>query len=251
MSAFSKALLRDEVQDYIHQFEGDSSALAFAGSPFPDITIQELLQQIEGRKRIETKLPSWYNSKGIIYPPRVHLEQTSSEVTANYKAALMKENTIIDITAGWGVDSFCFSKSSLETTSFEINARLAEISKHNATVLNAANLQVKQGNGLEEIASLDVDVIYVDPSRRHDRKGKVFFLDAIIGNWDRLPVFEEDLVGNLGNILYSTVTKTLIFIDTVPQKHTEGGGKYGSDDYLKTTFHPTSIKSLSPQDRLP
>ncbi|MAT89589.1 MAG: SAM-dependent methyltransferase [Flavobacteriaceae bacterium] len=177
MSAFSKALLRDEVQDYIHQFEGDSSALAFAGSPFPDITIQELLQQIEGRKRIETKLPSWYNSKGIIYPPRVHLEQTSSEVTANYKAALMKENTIIDITAGWGVDSFCFSKSSLETTSFEINARLAEISKHNATVLNAANLQVKQGNGLEEIASLDVDVIYVDPSRRHDRKGKVFFLE--------------------------------------------------------------------------
>ena len=53
---FNKTLLNIEIQYFIQTFEGDVSKLAFAGSPFERVSVQELIQQIEGRKKAKKQI---------------------------------------------------------------------------------------------------------------------------------------------------------------------------------------------------
>lgn len=72
------------------------------------------------------------------------------------------------------------------------------------------------------------------PLPQHDlyqELGRAFTLDLLIGNWDRFPVFENDRLGNFGNLMYEPDTARLLYIDTVARKHTETGN-YGTADYL-------------------
>jgi len=172
----NKALIQNDVQHFIRTFSGDLSKLAFQGSPFPFITIQELLEQIDGYRRSEKKLPSWHATDNIIFPPKLNLEQTSSEITAKYKASLVSGNTLADLTGGFGVDSYAFSKKFKSVFYFEQNEKLAELATHNFKTLKSNNIEVFHGNGLEAIRRRDFDVIYLDPARRDDAKGKVFRL---------------------------------------------------------------------------
>lgn len=172
----NRALLNTTVQDFIRDFNGDLSTLAFAGSPFENINVQELIQQIESRNKVEKKLPSWFLSHNIVYPPKINLEQTSSEITAKYKASLVKGGKLADITGGFGIDTFFFSEKFSEVHHFEINQTLSEIAQHNFQVFNMTNIQCFNEDGLKAVLNSHYDVIYADPSRRHDSKGKVFFL---------------------------------------------------------------------------
>ncbi|MDX1784354.1 MAG: class I SAM-dependent methyltransferase, partial [Aequorivita vladivostokensis] len=170
-------LLNKEIQEFIRDFEGNISELAFAGSPFENVSIQELIQQIESRRRIEKKLPTWFNTANILFPPKLNLEQTSSEITAKYKASLVKGTTIADITGGFGVDSFFFAEKFETIHHFETNPNLAELAKHNFGVFGKENIHCHAADGLQTALNSKYDVIYADPSRRHDSKGKVFFLN--------------------------------------------------------------------------
>lgn len=172
---FNKSILNTEVQDFIRNFEGEISKLAFSGSPFETVSIQELLQQIESRSRIEKKLPTWFSTRDILYPPKLNLEQTSSEITSEYKASLVKGELIADITGGFGVDSYYFSEKFPEVHHFELNESLSEIVRHNFQVLGR-NIKCFNEDGLKAVLNKKYSVIYADPSRRHDSKGKVFFL---------------------------------------------------------------------------
>lgn len=173
---FNTSLLNSEVQDFIQNFEGDSSKLAFAGSPFENVSVQELIQQIESRKRAGKKLPLWFETRNILFPPKINLEQTSSEITAKYKASLVNGETLADITGGFGIDSFYFSEKFSTVHHFEINSELSEIAKHNFEVFRKHNIKCYAEDGLMAVLSKKYIVIYADPSRRHDSKGKVFFL---------------------------------------------------------------------------
>ncbi len=173
----NKALLDTEVQDFIINFEGDVSKLAFSGSPFEMVSVQELIQQIESRKKIEKKLPTWFSTSNIIFPPKLNLEQTSSEITAKYKSSLVSGKTLADITGGFGIDSFFFSEKFSDLYHFEIDKTLSEIAQHNFKTLNKQNLYCSSEDGLKNVLNNKYSVIYADPSRRHDNKGKVFFLN--------------------------------------------------------------------------
>jgi hypothetical protein len=170
-------ILDREIQDFIINYPYSSSKLAFAGSPFIQVTVQELLQQIESRRKIKTKLPTWYKNARIYYPPKLNLEQTSSELTAKYKASLISGDSLADITGGFGVDSYYFSERINTVDYFEINEKLSKIAKHNFNILRASNVQCFADNGLEKVLKNTYKVIYADPSRRHDKKGKVYLLE--------------------------------------------------------------------------
>nr|WP_181566802.1 class I SAM-dependent methyltransferase [Aequorivita sp. CIP111184] len=172
----NSALLNTEVQNFIKNFEDDISKLAFAGSPFEDVSVHELIQQIESRKKIEKKLPTWFETQNILFPPKLNLEQTSSEITADYKASLVKGEILADITGGFGVDSFSFSEKISTVHHFEINEALSEMAKHNFKVFHKDNVQCFPEDGLTAVLSKNYGVVYADPSRRHESKGKVFFL---------------------------------------------------------------------------
>ena len=173
---FNIAILNTEVQDFIWNFEGDVSKLAFSGSPFEKVTVQELMQQIESRRKTEKKLPTWFETPNILFPPKLNLEQTSSETTAKYKASLVKGSSLADITGGFGVDSFFFSEKFQTVHHFETNEALSEIAQHNLKALKRDNVSCFSEDGLIAVLNNKYDVIYADPSRRHDSKGKVFFL---------------------------------------------------------------------------
>ncbi|MGY8887161.1 MAG: class I SAM-dependent methyltransferase, partial [Flavobacteriales bacterium] len=173
----NNSILHKEIQNFIRSYSLPLSKLAFAGSPFSKVTVQELMQQIESRLKIKSKLPTWYKNHQIYYPPKLNLEQTSSELTAKYKASLISGSSLADISGGFGVDSYYFSNSINRVDSFEINGDLSEIAKHNFNILKKSNIHCYQKDGLEQVLQQAYQFIYADPSRRNDTKGKVYLLE--------------------------------------------------------------------------
>ncbi|MBT8284052.1 MAG: class I SAM-dependent methyltransferase, partial [Flavobacteriaceae bacterium] len=145
---------------------------------FSEISQQELAQQLEGKKKAKEKLPAWFKTPGIYYPKKVNLEQTSSEKTAEYKADLVSGNQLADLTGGFGVDTYSFSRKIPLVTHCEIDPELHEIVSHNAASLGIDNVDFRCEDGIEFLrnTSLEFDWIYIDPSRRDESKNKVFQL---------------------------------------------------------------------------
>nr|MBC7613651.1 hypothetical protein [Pseudopedobacter sp.] len=171
-------LLKPEVQDFIQEhLKTDLQKLILKGSPFPTITIQELAIQIEGKNKSEKKLPTWFKSKGILFPPKLNIEQASSELTAKYKASLINKGQLIDLTGGFGIDGFAFADRAEKVFHCEINESLSAIVANNAKVLKKGNIEFIIGDSQKFLAKTQkVATIYVDPSRRANN-GRVFLLE--------------------------------------------------------------------------
>ena len=73
-------------------------------------------------------------AKGLVYPPPIHVEQSSSEWTGRYKAKC-KPEIIIDGTGGFGVDSYFFAKEGIELWYVEANPDLCRITQNNFDIL--------------------------------------------------------------------------------------------------------------------
>ena len=58
--------------------------------PPEGVDVRAALTQIEGRQLAATKLPTWTQTEGILFPPRLALEQCSSEATATYKREVVR-----------------------------------------------------------------------------------------------------------------------------------------------------------------
>jgi len=185
-------LTSTQVQEFIHGFEGDPLELALKGSPFDNVDMRELVLQIQGRRQIRKKLPLWFGTKGIIYPPKLNLEQTSSQTTASYKASLCNGSAGADLTGGWGIDTHYLSKQFDHFDYFEQQQDLAAMARHNGQLLGTTNVSFNAGDGLEQITHKRYDWIYIDPSRRHQQKGKVILLSDYAPNVvENLPYLME------------------------------------------------------------
>ena len=126
----NKQVFHKEVQEFIlSNLNADISKILLKGSSFPEISIQEIVQQIVGKQKANKKLPTWFKNQKIYYPPKLNLEQTSSEVTAQYKSRLVNGNSCIDITGGFGIDSYYFSKNFKEVVHCEINSELSNLKR--------------------------------------------------------------------------------------------------------------------------
>jgi len=174
-------LLAEEVQVFLRsRVKQDPGALALQKSPFPGISPAELATQLDSRQRSKYKLPSWYHTEGIYYPKRLAIEQSSSELTAFHKTSLLlPELHILDLTGGFGVDSFAFAPSARSVVYCERNIELAAIVEHNAAVMGVHRLECVAGDGLvylQECADDQFDLIYLDPARRQGSR-KVFRLE--------------------------------------------------------------------------
>ena len=175
----NKLLLNTVNQNFINSYlESDIVSLLLGTYDSEIENIKELIEQIEAKKRCKLKLPIWFNTSGIYFPNKLNIEQTSSELTAEYKSTIVKGRSIIDLTGGFGIDTFFFSKYFDNVIHCEIDSNLSEIAKHNFNVLGANNISSITENGIDYLKSSKTkfDLIYIDPSRRHDSKGKVFYL---------------------------------------------------------------------------
>ena len=178
-------ILNTEIQKFINKnLHKDPVKLVLKGSSFPQVSIQEIVEQIISKKKCEKKLPTWFQTENIFYPNKLNIEQTSSEITAKYKAGLISGDSIIDITGGFGVDCFAFAEKFKEVIHCEINTELSAIADHNFKILGIENIKTIAKSGMDYLGSADktFDWIYADPSRRNDKKGKVFLLEDCLPN---------------------------------------------------------------------
>jgi len=183
--SLNTAILDLEVQQFIFEnLKTNITQLILKGSPFKDVSVQDLANQIVAKQKSEHKLFTWFSSEYIYYPPKISIEQTSSEISAAYKSNLVSGDSIVDITGGFGVDSYYFSKHFKEVVHCEINEDLSAIVKHNYQQLKIYNITTFFGDGIEFLKNSrkNFNCIYIDPSRRNDVKGKVFLLKDCLPN---------------------------------------------------------------------
>lgn len=176
----NERILHKDVQEFIGQnLTSDITQLVLKGSPFNDVSVRELANQIVSKQKSKKKLPNWFQTENIYFPPKLNIEQTSSEITAEYKASLVQGTKIIDITGGLGVDCFAFSKRFKNVVHCEWNSVLSEIAQHNFKKLGIENIETISGSGIDYLQKSNekFDCIYIDPSRRSDLKGEVFLLE--------------------------------------------------------------------------
>ncbi|KOS05021.1 SAM-dependent methyltransferase [Flavobacterium akiainvivens] len=178
-------LLQPEIQEFIKQHTHDDvSKLALQKNPFSGVEWVEVVNQVAARQKAETKLPTWFGKNSIIYPSKISVEQTSSETAARYKSGLVSGDALIDMTGGFGIDDYYFSKAVRHVTHCEMNVGLSAIAKHNFEVLGADNIECLPGDSLDVLTLTDRkwNWMYIDPSRRNDAKGKVFMLKDCLPN---------------------------------------------------------------------
>jgi hypothetical protein len=200
----NKAILNNEVQDFINSnLKSDITKLILKGSSFNTVSIQEIAEQIEAKNKCKKKLPTWFTSKNIYYPNKLNIEQTSSEITAKHKANLVSGKTLIDLTGGFGIDSYYFSQKVKNVTHCEINEELSEIVSYNYTELDVKNIKTFAENGFDYLKKINTkfDWIYADPSRRNETKRKVFLLQDCLPN---IPENLDFLFQFTNNILLKT-----------------------------------------------
>lgn len=180
-----KEILHPEVQRFIqeHENEDEKKLLLKAKSIF-GVPASVVADQIRGRRKAKNKLPVLYKTSGIIYPPSLNLEQSSSEITAKLKTTLIEKieseanKTIADLSGGFGIDTWFFSRHFNHVHYVEPDEALLEIVKHNHAQLGRTNIQHHHSTAEEFLqnASTHFDWLYVDPSRRDVHNRKVFRL---------------------------------------------------------------------------
>ena len=197
-------LIQPLVQNYITEKTSDDIVkLSFQKNPFPTIDYKILLNQIESRTKSKFKLPTWFNALNIVYPSKVSIEQTSSEISAQYKSTLVSGDSLIDLTGGFGVDDYYFAKKMKSVLHCEINTELSKIVAHNFKCLGITNTIFLAEDSLDTLIKLNnkYDWIYIDPSRRNDIKVKVFMLKDCLPN---VPDLLETYLQFSNNILIKT-----------------------------------------------
>ena len=157
--------------------------LALQRSKYKHLTDDEwrwFLQQVEGRERTAEKLPTFAAIEDWWYPVRLSCEQCSSELTARYKASLVSGETMVDLTGGYGVDTYFLSNSFSSIEYVEQNAELCRIAAHNFADKPIA---IHHTSAEEFLASAgEYDLIFIDPARRDSHGGKVFRLEDCTPN---------------------------------------------------------------------
>lgn len=170
----------------------DPRQLALQASRFPDVDMPYALSQIQGWQAARRKLPSFAANQDIVYPPHLSMEQCSSEATALYKAEAVRRlldsfkgeedasdkgfgDSMTDLTGGFGVDFYFFSRHFRRAQYTERNAELCQVVERNLKVLGADNASVVCGDAVEQLRTIDPQtLIFIDPARRDAHGARTF-----------------------------------------------------------------------------
>ncbi|MDQ4141669.1 MAG: class I SAM-dependent methyltransferase [Bacteroidota bacterium] len=166
-------------QEFIKEHaQAEPAQLLLQKNRYRGLDVPKLVHYIQARQKVRYKLPQWYNCLDIVYPTVLSLEQSSSELTAQYKAGLVSGNTLIDLTGGFGIDSFFFAQHFAQVHYVEQNPELTAIAAYNAGLLGNSNIQFHNALAADFLKDFNgkADCIYLDPARRGTANQKLHFL---------------------------------------------------------------------------
>lgn len=201
----------------------DVRKLALSAKRTEGLDLSFALDQIAGRQKARTKLPSWYalaalgervdEAHFLVFPPHISMEQCSSEQTAKYKKRILdrllpsilghpwsRNSHFIDITGGFGVDFSYLAQGFAEATYVERQEHLCEIARHNFPLLGLphANIICKELESPFELPVLGTDqqeiVVSIDPARRDTNGNRTYAIGDCTPN----------ILGFIGELLKKT-----------------------------------------------
>ena len=168
----------------------DTTKLLLARSKWPEIDMDLAVNCIESRRKLKGKVQEWYDNPELIFPARLSAEQCSSSATAFYKSVLaesiVKGYRLADLTGGFGVDSWYFSKKASKVLYNEMQEMLCKAAEINFKALQAENVEISNhavGNEKGETSPSEIlkgfspDIVYMDPARRGEGGKKVFLIE--------------------------------------------------------------------------
>lgn len=169
----------------------DVRQLALQGKRNSDVDMPAALQQIAGIQAARRKVPSWAETKGLLYPPHLSMEQCSSESTARYKATLTtrltggtcKKGRLVDLTGGLGVDFSFMARMFMEAVYVERNVQLCAISSVNFPLLGLHGAVIENTGSEAFLEQLqEATLIYMDPARRSEKGRRTYAMEDCTPN---------------------------------------------------------------------
>ncbi len=216
-------------QEYIRHHK-DDPVRPLALRPMPEgVNRTWVLQQIEGYQLAKKKLPHWAaiydEGKDLHFPPRLSLEQCSSEATARYKAqelsivncppssarlstyGAQELSILIDLTGGFGVDFSYLAPHFSRAIYVEQQSVLCDVARHNLPLLGLHHAEVINTTCEEQLSTLNSQlsivncqlsiVFFLDPARRNSAGNKVFCLEDCSPDITQL----QDTLLNIGDAI--------------------------------------------------
>ena len=222
-------------QEYIRHHK-DDPVRPLALRPMPEgVNRTWVLQQIEGYQLAKKKLPHWAaiydEGKDLHFPPRLSLEQCSSEATARYKAqeisivncppssarlstyGAQELSILIDLTGGFGVDFSYLAPHFSRAIYVEQQSVLCDVARHNLPLLGISNAEVINATCEEQLSTLNSPpssarlsthgaqelstIFFLDPARRDSAGNKVFCLEDCSPDITQL----QDTLLNIGDAI--------------------------------------------------
>lgn len=165
----------------------DVRRLALAKAP-QGVDLPYCLTQIEGWQMARTKLSAWAEADGIVYPPRLSMEQCSSQLTGQYKASIPlapffssssadAQRSMADLTGGFGVDFSFLAPHFQQALYVERQEHLCEVALHNFQQLGLLHATVQCAEAEDVLPALPhLSLLYLDPARRDEAGRKVVAL---------------------------------------------------------------------------
>lgn len=196
----------DRLTGFVHEHLADDiSRLILDRKKWPEIDMELAISCIESRRKLKGKVQEWYDEPRLIFPLKLSAEQCSSSLTGRYKSELASRIApgrpkVADLTGGFGVDSWYFSKISAQVLYCERLGVLCKAATHNFDVLGADNIIIRncsvvpENSHAQSVKSSDTpdaeavtitsllsdfhpDIVYIDPARRGEGGRKVFLLE--------------------------------------------------------------------------
>ncbi|MEX2512971.1 MAG: rRNA adenine N-6-methyltransferase family protein [Cyclobacteriaceae bacterium] len=175
------------VQDHLDE---DPALLLLRHKEIPGMDIKVAARQIAMRQKARQKLSAWATHPSLIFPPALSMEQCSSEVTGRYKASLVQGKTMVDLTGGFGVDTFYIGEKFEKVTYVEHQEELVNLAQHNLPQLfKDRKIQIVHQDALAFLQQTPekFNWLYVDPARRGKGNQKLYQLKDlepdVVENW--------------------------------------------------------------------
>jgi 16S rRNA G966 N2-methylase RsmD len=167
-------MAREDVKAFMEQHSGDDVqklVLKYNGKVGFDLAA--VAEQIALRKKAEAKIPSFIRADTILLPKL--FEQSTHEEVSKLKTEFIKGDSLLDLTAGLGVDAWIIGRSFKKVTCIESEAIHTAILRHNYASLGFAAevINIRAEDFLERDRSF-YDIIYIDPDRRPAGKREQF-----------------------------------------------------------------------------
>ncbi|MCD8318852.1 MAG: hypothetical protein LUC45_08510 [Paraprevotella sp.] len=182
-------MLNEETRGFIMAHR-EEEVCRLALKTVPDkVDLHAALQQIEGWQTAVHKLPSWAGRDDLWYPPRISMEQCSSESTARYKREVVRRwleaecigvgpRTMMDLTGGFGIDFSFLAVLFDRAVYMERQEELCLIASHNFQVLGLGQAEVRHVDSALAFSEWpEVDFCFADPARRNTVEKKIVTIE--------------------------------------------------------------------------